>query len=311
MDNKDYFFTVITPTYNRGELLGRIYESLNNQTYKDFEWIIVDDGSTDDTQKIVEEIKGSNISVKYVFQANKGKHVAVNRGVEIAKGFLIVILDSDDYILPETLFSIKETWLGIPESEKRSFAGVAGLCAFQDGSMVGNAFPLDILDSNPVEIRTRFGVKGDKFEVFRNDILKFYKFPEDIGKFVTEALIWNRIAKTYKVRYVNKVWAVKEYRKDGLSYKSLLIRAQNPDASCLYYKEFLEIKNLYVPLSHKFRAMVNYCRFSFHRKRVSLYPSFSKLQFIIAIPFGFAMYLWDLIRIFKIKRNLVKQWIKN
>ncbi|MGC8691198.1 MAG: glycosyltransferase family 2 protein [Caldisericum sp.] len=306
MENKTYFFTVITPTFNRGGLLRRIYEALNAQTFNDFEWIIIDDGSTDDTKKIVEEFKQGNILVKYLFQTNKGKHMAINRGVERAKGFLIVIIDSDDYLLPEALSSIRETWLGIPESERQNFAGVAGLCVFQDGSVVGSAFPRDILDSNPVEIRTLFNVKGDKFEVFRNDILKFYKFPEEVGSFVTEALVWNRIAKAYKVRYVNKVWKVVEYRKDGLSNKSVLIRARNPNAACLYYKEFLEIRDLYVPLSHKFRAMVNYCRFSFHRKMIRFYSSFSKLQFIIAIPLGFAMYLYDLIRIFKINRNLVE-----
>jgi len=167
------FVTVLTPTYNRAGLLPRVYQSLLAQTQKRFEWVIVDDGFTDGTRDLVREWVGrSPFPVRYLWQENSGKHVAVNRGVALAQGDLVLILDSDDRLVPNAIERVRYWWNTIPDAQRVEFAGVAGLCAFPSGHLVGTPFPKEILDSNPIEIRVRYKVRGDKCEVWRTDIAK-------------------------------------------------------------------------------------------------------------------------------------------
>jgi len=189
-EDKKPFFTVFAPTYNRAHLLSRVYQSLCEQTDKDFEWIVIDDGSTDETRELVLKfIKEAPFLVRYFYQPNSGKHVAINRGVTMAEGFLFVILDSDDWLAPRALELIRRTWNSLLPDERESFAGVAGLYAYPSGKIVGTPFPKDVLDSNAVEIRTKYRVRGDKFGANRVDVLKMHPFPENLGRFVTESLV--------------------------------------------------------------------------------------------------------------------------
>ncbi|MEW6049116.1 MAG: glycosyltransferase family 2 protein, partial [Bacillota bacterium] len=146
-----------------------------------------------------------------------------------------------------------------------AYAGVAGLCAFKDGKIVGTPFPRDNLDTNNVELRSRYRVKGDKFEVYRVDILREFPFPENLGGFVTEGLVWNRIARKYQIRCVNVIWAVVEYHPNGLSANSILLRAKHPVAASLYYEELLAWAGHGITLAHRLRAAANFDRFSMHR----------------------------------------------
>ncbi len=265
--NGTLFFTVFTPTYNRRHLLPRVYESLLKQDFRGFEWIIVDDGSNDNTCDIVEEwTKQAPFSILYVYQENSGKHCAHNRAVSIANGFLFVTVDSDDWLADGALKSIRQAWESIPEDDREKFVGVCGLYADPSGTVVGTPFPDDVVDSDAVEIRTRLGVKGDKFGANRVDVLRQFPFPEDIGSFVTESLVWNRIALSYKTRFVNRLWAYAEYQRDGLSRRSIEIRAKSPYAARLYYKEFLQLEKKHVTIGHRLRACANYVRFSLHAR---------------------------------------------
>ena len=295
------YITVLTPTFNRAGLLPRVYQSLLAQTQKEFEWLIVDDGSTDGTKDLVREwAKHSPFPVRYLWQENSGKHVAVNRGVALAQGDLVLILDSDDWLVPNAIERVRYWWNSIPEAQRAEFAGVAGLCAFPSGLLVGTAFPKQVLDSNPIEIRVRYKVKGDKCEVWRTDMLRNFPFPEDLGRFVTEGLVWNRIARHYKVRFVNEVWMVKEYQKEGLSARSLELRAGSPRAARVYYKEFAETSEVKIPILRRLREYANYTRFSCHA-HVSLLGQARearlKLLWFWASPLGILLYLRDRIKL--------------
>lgn len=261
------FFTVVTPTYNRAHLIARVYESLCAQTLRDFEWIILDDGSTDNTQSLAEEFRlSAPFPIRYHYQKNSGKHVAINRSVEMAKGELLVILDSDDWLAHDALASMKDVWESIPHEERRGFAGVVGLYSFPHGAVVGTPFPRSPLDTSAVELQVRFRVQGDKFGANRLDVMREFPFPEDLGRFVPESLVWNRIARQYKLRCVNRVWAYTEYQPDGLSARMLENRISSAGAARLYYQE------LYMHLldmqgggtSVRFKTGVNYVRFSLH-----------------------------------------------
>lgn len=297
MESRDCLFTVFTPTFNRANLLPSVYRSLLAQQRSDFEWIVVDDGSTDGTEVLVTSwIRESVFPIRYIRQQNSGKHVAINRGVSAARGILFVIVDSDDELAPGALRSIEDAWFSIAEELRRTYAGVAGLCAFKDGRLVGTPFPKSKFVTNNVDLRSRHRVKGDKFEVYRVDVLREFPFPENMGAFVAEGLVWNRVARKYQTLCVNSIWAIKEYHRDGLSARSVLLRAKYPIAACTYYEELLDWADRGITLHYYLRAAASLNRFSLHRGRV--WPRLSGrrnhwLACVITWPVGALLYLRD------------------
>ncbi len=304
MKFKKPFITVFTATHNRSRLLSRVYESIKKQTFTNFEWIIVDDGSTDNTELLVETwIKEGEIDIKYYYQENSGKHVAINKGVREAKGELFFIADDDDWLSDNALENINKFWQTLQEEIRNKIADICGLCAYKGGKIVETKFPSDLMISDSIEIRTFYEIKGDKSEVFRTEILKEFPFPSSVGKFVPEGLIWNRIAKKYKMIFVNDIWIYKEYQPYGLSAKTVELRVKNLDVTLLYYKEFIEIKNKRIKLKYKFRNLINYCRFSFHKKKLfknlrNIDIDFgNKLLSVISVPIGFLLYFKDKLKL--------------
>src|SRR5260221_4826788 len=151
--NYRYVFTVFTPTFNRCSTLNRAYETLRLQTFRDFEWLIVDDGSTDGTRELVEKWRAiSEFPIRYIYQENQGKPTAFNHGVREAQGELFLTLDSDDACVPQALERFKYHWDGISLAEKDKFSAVTVLCKDQDGRLVGEKFPRDVLDSDSIEL---------------------------------------------------------------------------------------------------------------------------------------------------------------
>jgi glycosyltransferase involved in cell wall biosynthesis len=199
-------FTVFTPTYNRAPTLARLYESLRRQTFRDFEWLIVDDGSEDETAATVEGwIAERELTIRYLRQHNQGKHVAFNRAVREARGELFWNVDSDDEALPQALERLDFHWWSIPDDQRPSFSAVTGLCVDQHGTLVGTPFPRDVTDSDPLELRYRFKVRGEKAGFQRTDVLRDHPFPEPPGeRYVTESIVWDRIGRRYRTRFVNE-----------------------------------------------------------------------------------------------------------
>ena len=195
--------TILTPTYNRCDLLSQIYQSLCQQTSPDFEWVIVDDGSQDGTGDVVDGmLEAANFPLHYFYKENGGKHTALNFGVRKAKGELVLILDSDDQLPPNAVENIEKAYAEVRGDE--AFAGVCGYMAHRDGQVIGS--PVIDSDINTMDLRYQLGVGGDMAEVFRKDILLKYPFPEIKGeRFCPEVLVWNRIAQNYKMRVFSKV----------------------------------------------------------------------------------------------------------
>jgi glycosyltransferase involved in cell wall biosynthesis len=292
----DYKFTVFTATYNRSHLLGRVYESLKKQTFKDFEWIIVDDGSSDKTNELVQSwIKEGNLAISFFQQKNSGKHVAINLGVSRAQGELFLILDSDDECFSNSLEKLNFYWEKIPYEKKNSFSGVYGNCIDRNNQIIGSKFPSDLIDVSFLDIYYKFNIKGDKWGFFRTDILKEYSFPVIEGeKFLTEAVAWNRIALKYKTRFVNENFLLVEYQSNGLSGQSLKVRVKNPLGAALYYGEFLSMP---IPVYWKIRGLLNYLRFSFHGN-LNIFKQISKINHyffgLFLLPLGYIIYRNDL-----------------
>ena len=252
--------TVFTSTYNRAHLLPRVYESLCKQTFRDFEWVIVDDGSVDDTKSVVDQLtmdNGQLISIRYLYQKNSGKHRAINRGVKEARGELFLILDSDDTLPPDSLELINLYYQQIKDDA--SFGGVCGYMAHHDGTIIGHGCDVPVLDTNSIDLRYKYHVVGDMLEVFRTDVLREIPFPDIDGeKFVPEALVWNRIACKYKLRVFHEVVYYRDYLDGGLTDKIVKIRMKSPIASMMTYAE---LNSYDIPFMSKVKAAVNYWRF--------------------------------------------------
>lgn len=252
--------TIFTPSYNRASLLERLYAAIKVQSFKDFEWLIVDDGSTDNTHDVVQKfVEEGIVPIKYVFKRNGGKHRAINEGVKHAKGELFFIVDSDDMLPPDALKQVAEVYQQIKDD--RDFGGVAGVDAYPDGRIVGSGLPASVIDCNSIDIRTKYHVVGDLSEVFRTDVMREFPFPEIEGeKFCPEVLVWNRIARKYKLRYFNEAIYIAEYQPEGLTARIVEIRMKSPIASTTCYAEMVSLN---IPFKEKVKAAINYWRFRF------------------------------------------------
>lgn len=208
--------TILTPTYNRAYRLDTLYQSLIRQTCKDFEWIIVDDGSTDRTRALFEGWNKDGISIQYIYKENGGKHTAVNVGVNVAKGDFIFIVDSDDYLIENAIEKVCD-WTREIEDDA-NFAGVSGLRGYSRDKCIGEHPKKDYVDCTNLE-RKKYSLRGDKAEIYRRSILLKYPFPEFPGEhFLPEDIVWNAIAADeYKLRWHNEIIYIGEYLPDGLT----------------------------------------------------------------------------------------------
>ncbi|HAX72253.1 MAG TPA: hypothetical protein DCY20_01880 [Firmicutes bacterium] len=241
---KEVKVTVFTPTYNRGYCLETLYKSLQNQTSHDFEWLVIDDGSTDKTHDLFEQwMQEDNAFVMtYVKVKNGGKHRAINKGTELAKGELFFIVDSDDYLVDNSIERIIYWESTILEKEK--FAGVSGNRGFTNEIIIGDTFEGDFIDATSLE-RDTLNIKGDKAEVFYTRLLKQYKFPEIEGEnFITEAVVWFQIAfDGYKIRWFNEITYICEYLEDGLTHHAIEVAMKNPKGYQLANELFQKFYN--------------------------------------------------------------------
>ena len=267
------FISILTPTYNRGKLLLPLYDSLKNLTFKDFEWLIVDDGSEDDTEQyalswIAHNIQNAEFPIRYIKKSNGGKHTAINRGVREANGELILILDSDDTLPEDSLATIAHYY----EQCKgyKDCAGVCGLMAHHDGQLIGTGFPKDPMYESALQFRyaKKGKVTGDLLEVYKTSVMREFPFPEiENEKFCPESLVWNRIANKYKLFCFNKVIYYRDYLEGGLTSKIVRIRMNSPIASTMTYAEMLAYD---ISLKWKIRSAINYWRFKYCIKNKSL-----------------------------------------
>ena len=236
------YITVFTPTYNRADTLKNLYQSLCKQTSYQFEWLVVDDGSTDNTKELIRQLqkKCTLFPIRYFKKENGGKHTAINTGVELAKGFLFFIVDSDDYLMPDAIASILKWEQSISAND--SFAGVSGNRGYSANQLIGETFEGDFIDATALE-REKLLILGDKAEVYYTDVLKRYPFPVfENERFLTESIVWNRMAEDgYKLRWFNQIIYITEYRDDGLTKHYVQLLANNPQGYALDVKERIRL----------------------------------------------------------------------
>lgn len=220
------FLTIITPTYNRGHLLRSCYESLCVQTDKDFEWIIVDDGSRDDTEWVARDFSSDSFPVIYLKKENGGKHTALNAAHPHIRGKYVLILDSDDRLTTDAVCSVKDAWSRYQDDKN------IGILTFLKGNSLDKpnctvkdfGVPVDIMRYRRTHI---YG--SDCCEVIRAELFLQYPFPVFEGeRFLSECALWNRVSFTHKCVYINQVIYLFEYLEGGLTQSGRGLRIRNP-----------------------------------------------------------------------------------
>lgn len=297
-------FTIFTPSYNRAHTLPRVYESIAAQTFRDFEWVVVDDGSTDNSAELVEAwAHEACFPIRYFHQPNGHKKTAFNRGVREAQGDLFLCLDSDDAMPPDALQKFRDAWFAIPDDQRDGFAGVAGLCIDQNGKVVGDRFPAAPLDGDDLALRFKLGVEGEKWGFHRRDILERFPYPEFIPGFVVEGVVWNAIAREYQTRYINEVVRIYYPEENSLvnSMKTLSKLRGIAEGTSYAYREFIDQDwkwFAFAPLK-LLKIAANQTRFTWHLWRsgsgVAYYPATvpGKILRAVSWPIGFGIFLYD------------------
>lgn len=245
-NNKEELLTIITPTYNRGYIINKAFESLQKQSDTNFVWMIVDDGSTDNTESLVSEFMSkASFHIVYIKQNNGGKHRALNTGIKQIITELTLILDSDDYLLPEAVEIIHLYWREVREN--KDVAYMSFLRTYPNGQIIGDNYPEESIISDHITMCINGKVGGDKSEVYRTSVLKDNLFPEIDGeKFLSEGVVWNRIGKQYKTYYRNLPIYVTEYLEDGLTKSSMKLRLANPIGAMMFANECISSEYIFM-----------------------------------------------------------------
>lgn len=235
----DKLITIITPTYNRAVNLSSLYQSLLNQTSNNFEWLIVDDGSTDDTYNVVSTyVAEKNIQINYIRKENGGKHTALNVGIKTISTPLTFIVDSDDELTDDAIETIS---LYYDKYKDKSLSGFSFLRKYPDGKINGNLFNPDEKIDTYINCRVNGNdMNADKAEVYFTSCLKEFPFPEFEGeRFLGEDVVWTRMSRKYKMVHINKPIYISDYLETGLTRNRRNNNIKSPNGCMTRANEYL------------------------------------------------------------------------
>ena len=278
--------SVITATYNRKHTLNAVYEGLLDQTFVDFEWIIVDDGSNDGTSELVAEWK-SSFPIVYKYQENSGKPSAINIGFTYAKGLYHVLLDSDDVPVPEAMAVFVEELEKTPDD----VWAVGALTMTVSGQIIGSELDKPIKEMTMLDAYSHYGMMGDKWLAYKAEVMGKFLFPKyDSEKFSPEGIVFNRISRCgYKTRFINRPLLMHPYLPDGLSCNHLKLKESNPIGFIAFHSEnILEHDSTVSPYYLKSAANI-YVTLLLASKR----PFIAVMLLILALPIGIVKGLLD------------------
>jgi len=282
--------TVFTPTYNRAYCLENCYQSLVRQTCKDFIWLIVDDGSTDNTGDLVEKWKKEDlVEIQYVWQKNQGMHGAHNKAYEVIHTELNVCIDSDDYMPDDAVEKITTFWRHHGSDQ---VSGLIGLDSDIQNNIIGTELPDYLEKSTLFNLYYKHGVRGDKKLVYRTELTKQYPYPIfQNEKYVGLAYKYYMLDKEYEMLLMNEVICCVEYLPDGSSLNMLKQYKKNPKGFAFYRMELMKLP--FSGPSYKFRQAIHYVSSCFMTSNSSfIKESPEKVLTVLAIPFGILLYLY-------------------
>ena len=251
-----YKITVFTPAYNRAHTLDALYHSLQRQDFRSFEWLIVDDGSSDGTGELVRKWQSEEnaFPIRYAYQENRGKCSAINHGLELAEGELFFTVDSDDYLLDDALKRAAQWESALPKDGK--YCAVSGNLGTAPGQTPNPPLPEPCYDGNALD---RYGVvKGERALLFYTKVHRDYLYPVCEGeRFMTEAVAWNRMAADgWKIRFFNEILTIYEYQPDGLTSAGDALFWNNLQGTGIFFREKAQF--LHAPLGKRMGMWYGY-----------------------------------------------------
>lgn len=282
--------TVFTTTYNRAYCLHQVYDSLCRQTSKDFVWLIIDDGSSDNTKELVNLwIKEEKIIIEYIYQNNLGMHGGYNTAYANINTELNVCIDSDDYMTDDAVEKIVDFWL---KNGNDNYAGLVGLDALKNGKILGKNFPEKLKSSSLEDLYHKYNVPGDKKLVYRTAVVKKYpKYPifkEE--KFVPLGSLYLQIDKDFELLCMNEVLCIVEYLEDGSTKNIFKQYVRHP-------KGFRAARKIEIKYSKyfkvRFKALIHFVSSSIMIKDYNFFKKeMPKFLTLLSIPFGVALYFY-------------------
>lgn len=283
--------TVFTPAYNRADLLPRCYESMKRQTNQQFVWMIIDDGSTDNTRELVDiwqnEVK--NFDLEYYYKENGGLHTAYNEAISHIETPLCVCIDSDDFMPDDAIEKILNFW---DENGSDDYAGIVGLDFYLNGKVIGDLLPnqksvnlIDLLVGKyPI-------INGDRTNVVRTELYKKFapmKVFEGEKNF-NPHYMHLQISQEYDFLVLNENLRFVEYQPGGMSHSMLKQYKNSPNSFAETRKLYLSFPNTSIKFRFKHSVhLVSSCILANKFKEVLEYSS-NKLITVLSIPFGWML----------------------
>jgi glycosyltransferase involved in cell wall biosynthesis len=282
--------TIFTPTYNRGYCLGQLYSGLVRQTNKDFIWLVIDDGSSDNTKELVESwMAEKKVDIQYIYKENGGMHTGHNTAYENIDTELNMCVDSDDFLPDDAVALILSFWNA---NKQPNWAGLIGLDAFKDGTVVGTPFPEDLTECKYFQLRSKYNVTGDKKFIYRTDVIKKYPpypvFPDE--KFVPLGYKYMLVDQDYDLGVVHKVLCIVEYMPDGSSKNILRQYRKHPKGFSHERKIRMVYSNTF---AERFTNAVHYVSGAiFLKNHKFVRESTNKSLTLLAVPLGILLNLY-------------------
>ena len=283
--------TIVTPTYNRAHTLPHLYDSLCQQTNQNFDWLIIDDGSNDNTKELCQEFAGQNFKVQYIYKDNGGKHTALNLAIDIVTTELFFIVDSDDFLTVDAIQTILNDWETIKDKD---LCGISYLRGYSADAVIGDKHPKDHVIDNFNQVRFNQHIDGDKAEVWVTECLKEYRFPVFEGeRFMGESWMWAQLAFKRDMLMVNKIIYITEYLEGGLSRSGRTLRIKCPQGG---RESALIGMNLAFDLRTRIKMSIIYVAYSLfaHKSLSAIFKMPYPFIVALTLPFGWALYLhWN------------------
>ncbi len=280
--------TVFTPAFNRAHTLPRTYASLLSQTCKDFEWVIIDDGSSDGTKDLVRRwIEEGRIPIRYFYQENLGMHGAHNTAYKNIITELNTCIDSDDYMPCDAVEKIVSFW---ETNRSDKYAGIVGLDYAEGGGLIGTTFPDGLKETTLSGFYGRGG-KGDKKLVYRTDVIQRYpEYPLFAGeKYFSLGYKYLLIDQDYKLLTLNEPLVIVDYQADGSSFNMYRQYWNNPNGFMFLRKEHMR---LYHSFKVKFKSCIHYVAHSIRAGKLKeLLNNPCPLMTVFALLPGYALYV--------------------
>lgn len=282
--------TIFTPTYNRGYIIGKLYKSLQEQVAHNFEWLVIDDGSSDNTEELFKKwmLEDNNFNIRYIKVENGGKPRAINKALQVAQGRYLFMVDSDDHIVNDATLKL-ETWIKEID-DKDDIVAVGAARIYPNGEYIKGIAPdiddnIGYLDATNLE-RKNYNLDADMCEAYKIDIMKKFPFVVWEGeKFSPEEIVLNEMSlHGYKVRWHKDKIYICDYLEDGLTKGNWGLLKSNPMGYAMLWNHKLKFERGF---RNRFNCCCQHIALSIIGKEYGyIFKSNAKLLNIFALPFG-------------------------